>query len=223
MKRRFPPCSDRAKDPHDARASRRPVIGLSLAALLISGCATTPTSAPVPDATAATQTAPTPTSDPTPEAPAVPTVGATLTAEQAAALPEGMKAYEMTDGTLIAVDPAQPLPESVHADIKALAQADSMRGSGDSAMESGFAAKHTKIASKATGKEIVQILPLMGVIGDNDWGPNRPVWAAIVNGKAINKTTTNYDRDETIAAVNAWVAAQPNPAIYEVIILDSPW
>lgn len=205
------------------RTTRRTVIGLSLSALLISGCATTPTSAPVPDATAATQTAPTPTSDPTPEAPAVPTVGATLTAEQAAALPEGMKAYEMTDGTLIAVDPVQPLPESVHADIKALAQADSMRGSGDPAMESGFAAKHTKIASKATGKEIIQVYPLMGVIGDNDWGPNRPGWGAIVNGQGVHNGTATYDRDATIAAVNAWVAAQPNPAIYEVIVLDSPW
>lgn len=100
--------------------------GLALA--LIAGCGSDSPAAPVPSTTAAETASPAapvaaePAEVPTDSAiptDAAPLAGDTVTAEQAEALPQGQRAYEMGDGSLVVIDDRAPLPEAVRSEMTA--------------------------------------------------------------------------------------------------------
>jgi hypothetical protein len=158
---------------------------------------------------------------------------AASTAGAAAPAPEATPtvatiAYTMADGTTLEVDPTQPLPANVLADITAPMQAETdALPIGPQVVESGVRApanpnelvganmaRAAAKASKATGREVIVVYRLWASMtsgGTQEW-----LWSTTRD--TLNQPSTN-DKAARVAQAQAYVAAQANAADWDVIVL----
>ena len=178
-------------------------------ALAITGCTTTGV-VPAPAPTAATS------APAAPEATLVPAkVGETLT--DGVELAEGQRGYDL-DGTLVAVAADQPLPKLVMDDIVAKAAAtpkwngQPLANGNNSVLE---AMSQSDVAANqlhnSTGKSVIRINHISSNCAPDE--PIREVFAVSGIGACSQFTTF----EAAMAAANAFVARQSNPAIWIVV------
>lgn len=192
--------------------------GLALAGALLAGCSSSPsaTSAAPLAATTAAPAAPVATTP----APVAITSGATLTDAQAAKLPDGVRAYTMSDGTKVATVRGQALPAPVVTDMTTKAQV-TIAG-GISAATVPTAERNARVAALvaslkaagvATGRQVIAVIPVYGY---------RPP-----NGNTLTHFWTTSRMDGTYydtaaqaqAAVEQEVAA--NPTGTQIVVLSN--
>lgn len=185
-----------------------PVLGALLTVGLIAGCSTPDDgSAAAPPATAPTAavtTAPEPVSA---------TAGDTVTEEQAEGLPEGQVAYPLASGEHVVVEATAPLPDAVRADMTAAVTA----GVGpltDGFSAYAFALSYVKSASTSAGKNVLIVFhnPL-GSFGDEE---PYPIW--ITKGTMPAAIQGTLGLEEQIANVEAFIAAQPDPSLWDYVV-----
>lgn len=149
--------------------------------------------------------------------------GDTITAEQAEAInrnrDDGLKGYELPDGTFVLVVQDEPLPPAVKADAEAKADALPIAsGTSVESQQSTIASNNALGAqlSIATGKQIVVIS--YGSIALRDLVTVTQAWKAsnIKDAQGYYPTSTNLDA--LIAEVNALIAQQSNPAEWEIVV-----
>ncbi|WP_188037089.1 hypothetical protein [Actinotalea sp. JY-7885] len=190
------------------------------AALALTGCGATPaTPAPTapasavadgPNETPAETEAPVVEAAPAP-APA-PVAGDVITAEVAETLPEGVRAYPMADGTLVTVVDGQPLPAQVEAEIEAPLAAVVAHEPADKTgpnPAAAAAAAEARSAVARLGRTAVVVYPSFGVYG---WR-----YQAFVSERQRLLDEPSSDRAVTMAAAEAYVAGQANPAAWVII------
>jgi hypothetical protein len=71
-------------------------------------------------------------------------------------------------------------------------------------------------AGKATGKKVVIVFhqALAGI----EYGP-KGIWTTTARGAVDHPSNSTYSKDETVAATQAWIAAQADPSIYEMLVI----
>jgi len=198
----------------------------ALAAILVATLGLAACTASEPEAqTQSAEPTDEPSTEPTeaaePEAP-VPANGEVLTTQEQidAAKAAGLEVYTMNDGTKVAIDPEQPLPQPVVAEGVAEAQA---RWQGDMMAVEAQAGSWIR----ETKKNIAFIIP---IYGSKDGITDEMLW--IVAGVS-NPSSPLYYRDSgypgSTADVNAqiawaeqWVATRPASENWQVIVTPAP-
>ena len=152
------------------------------------------------------------------EAPADPTsiegltAGDTLTDEQARALRRDFssrnKAFELADGTVILISRDASLPENVKAqvggDVKAASEAGSVYNQGiRAALDNAW---------YETGRKVIAVTQFEMANGP---GTNGPVWTA---SSGQNRANPYGSQAEALAAAQAYVAAQPDAAMWDIVM-----
>lgn len=197
--------------------------------LLIAGCTVdspkpseSPTSAPSISAPANPTASPAPTATEAPPAPAA-EVGAVVDQATADALNKESggqyRGYVMPDGSNVIVDKSAPLPEVVQQDInnKGDATISGTLGSPKDSVSAGALANRQKLmndVSNSTGKRAIFGLRVTVYASADSETPT--TWY-IFNGPFRSPQPNYPDRGSAEAAVNDWLASQPNPNDYVVI------
>lgn len=188
-----------------------------VAAFALTGCTGPAVSSTTPgaEASAPVSVTVTPSATPTPRAAPI-TSGVVLTADQVKALPNGVRAYTLADGSQVATVQGVALPAPVVADITAKAQAANggelngarPRAEGQAKTKALEAA--VKDAGVATGRLVVAVFPVYG---------NRTASSGMVHFW----NTTRYDGNffDTADQAKADVEKQfaQNPAGVEIVVL----
>lgn len=196
-----------------------------LIGVLLTGCTSTSDPAPsasAPAPVASTPSDATPTPDTTsPAAPAVPAVGATVTtpAEVDAAKGAGLGIYTASSGAQVVVDPHQPLPADVVADLRAIS------GLAETSLpdkEAG-SARVDKIVQSITaagdaGKTLVAV-GASGVYGQSGKLEKSYYAIATLDRAIVAPGVMFSSASDALTAAQAAIAAQPDPSIYELVDL----
>lgn len=141
---------------------------------------------------------------------ALPTeVGDVVTEEQAPLLPEGQVAYELVSGPTVLVRTDAALPPAVTADVLAVS-ATLAKDSGAQTAAS-TAADLAQHASDTTGKTII-------IVFQDDDGPAPDVWTH--TRAADVPVPRSTDRERVTRHLEEWVATQPSPASFEIIVTE---
>lgn len=204
--------------------------------LTLSACSAETTAAPTssePTASTTEGTTPTATetSTPTPEPTPtqfIPTIGQTITQDQVKAVKEmGYAAYKMGDGTYVAVDPNQDLPQAVKDDLLVRAN-----GAGADGSVQHLDAQASKASTSGTMAVIYAAMDANKKVVGVGYGVNRdangdaigsPFYGVSVLGdpSAIRPGSSEYSgigsHDVAVAKAQAWIAAQANPQAYVLI------
>lgn len=197
---------------------------------ILTGCSAEPAD-DAPD----TEPAPTVSVEPTPTTPP-PVHAAVVTTpeEQDAAEAAGMAVYEKPDGTLIALDPAQPLPPELYADLFArlaeqLADPWSQNGSSDT----GWLDAPLRELAQDTGRHILLLHAewghpaSLGYDGSNPPDiddPPYPCWRISGDTNLVPDAlhAVHHEQAVKLAEVQAWVDAQPASDHWELIVAPGP-
>lgn len=132
--------------------------------------------------------------------------------------------YAMADGTTVAVDPSQPLPAAVLADIAAPVDAavakiipnDTTDYSGAEhpvVAATSAASRSAALAAQQTHRQVIIIYRVWGAPNGDDYGW---VWGAT---RGAGKQGI-ADKAARVAEVQAYIAASANPAEYDLIVLE---
>lgn len=208
------------------RAHDALVLGVTLA---LTGCttATTPALPPTPDPTPVAEApAETPVAAaPVVQEPTAPAVGATISTEEevAAAKAAGLGVFTTATGERLVIDPAAPAPAVMVEEFRATGN--DTAAADWNAAEAEFAAlREAGDRALAAGKNVVYVFQ-GGRYGGMDGGN---ALASVIYMVRMNDTSLNYPpkqqadtREGAIAIAEALIAAQPNPAEYELIDLTS--
>lgn len=190
------------KSPKNTRLASA-AAGAILIGTLLTGCATT--------APAAAPTSTSPTS-------------AATTAP--AALPE---VYFRDTDTYLPVDPALPIPENVIEAVRATttekaaavaalnlpsdgASTPEQRSTITESLDSGRALSAN--LSEATGRTVFVVFHTWG---GNDAGVYGMVWVS-TSESTVTGVRGSPDKDAVVEGITAWVAAQPDPSAYEIVV-----
>jgi hypothetical protein len=125
--------------------------------------------------------------------------------------------YTMPDGSIVKIDPTQPLPGPVVAVLqaKSAATAEAMRTAGTShelVAASGAMADAVKADAAATGKQLVYIFQ-----GNNQASSgNEIMWGSSPSGVGSTGLTASPDKDAFMASVEAWAT----PRNYEIVVIQ---
>jgi hypothetical protein len=125
--------------------------------------------------------------------------------------------YTMPDGSIVKIDPTQPLPDAVVAVLqaKSAATAEAMRTAGTSdelVAASGAMADAVKADAAATGKQLVYIFQ-----GNNQASSgNEIMWGSSPSGVGSTGLTASPDKDAFMASVEAWAT----PRNYEIVVIQ---
>lgn len=206
--------------------NKRILIPSAIAAILIVGAASytavsvegahLPAGKPVATAGAAA----TPTATPTTAKVANPKAGDKVSKDQAMELRKNvdsaLRAYELSNGSYIVVDRTQPLPLTVAADLNIQAAAAQRTAGADLNASARVATTIVDKANYETGKQTILCTQMYsGYL--NSTGAAGFFWApalatkSVVNGQLGSK-------DECVAAANQYVAAQPDPSMWAVLV-----
>lgn len=202
---------------HPARALA--AILVAAVAVTLSGCAASTETDPPADAVEVTTD---PTTEPTepaePEVP-VPANGETLTTQEQidAAKAAGLDAYELTDGTVIAVDPTQPLPQPVIDEAIVTVQAEYSPVEGN---PYGLDAAAQSIDNKTT-KNVVIIYPMHASKDGITWEPLYRI-DPIYRDQMSGYPGSQRDPQVLVAFAEAWIAQQDDPETYQIIVVPVP-
>ena len=174
------------------------------------------------DATATSPPAVEPTAIPTTETPAEepivdPTIDPNLTK------------IGLSDGTWTTMEPGGPIPEEIVADVKARLNAGiaaiealNLPSNGENApadtrgtlaLVENTATNLSKDLSAATGRTVFVVFQTWG---GNDASFYSTAWVSS-GGYSVAGLKQKPTKDAYLAALNAWIAAQPDPSAYEVI------
>lgn len=202
--------------------------------VLVAGCAAGPgdaEGAPDPSAEPVQSVEPTPTTPP-------PTHGAVVTTaeEQDAAAAAGMAVYEKPDGSLVALDPAQPLPSDMYADMIARRETELSDPWGILGLSSDGAWLDAELRklSRATGpRRIVVVEPewghpfSLGYDMNNPPHPDDPPYLCWhirgdTNLMPEELRAVHHDQAVRVAQVQEWVDAQPAADHWELVVFPVP-
>ena len=145
-----------------------------VAAFALTGCTGPTTSSATPSSAASSPASVTviPSATPTPTATQI-TSGAVLTADKVKALPNGVRAYTLADGSRVATVQGVALPAPVAADITAKAQAalggelNGTRPRSEETAKSDALKAAVKDAGVTTGRLVVAVFPVYGYASDH--------------------------------------------------------
>ncbi|WP_439565805.1 hypothetical protein [Microcella sp.] len=132
---------------------------------------------------------------------------------------DGLRGYELPDGTFMVVRPNEPLPPAVRADAEAKAAALPVVTGTSVEEQTASASNGLNLASTLsflTGKRIVAVV--YGTVAFTDF-TIRPAWRAAespLNEQGLYPI--GDDRDAVVAEAQALVAQQSNPAEWEIIV-----
>ncbi len=149
--------------------------------------------------------------------------GDTLTAEQAEAVnrnrDDGLKGYELPDGTFVLVVQDEPLPPAVKADAEA--KADALPVSSGTSVEAQSTTYQSGNSlggqlSISTGKQIVVINSGTVVLRDLVTATFGYIAHNIKDANGMHPVST--DLGSLIAEVEALISAKPNPAEWEIVV-----
>jgi hypothetical protein len=149
----------------------------------------------------------------------VPAVGEVITtdAQAAAAQQAGLGVHVASDGTRIVVDPLAPLPDAVVADVKASTPGQGPATKRDASRREQDLVRATD-AIEATGKYVLYVLE--GAVFDMDGTRLSTDYRWVTEYPALNTQSHVYaTAAEALAGAQAAVAAQPDPARFEIINL----
>jgi hypothetical protein len=127
--------------------------------------------------------------------------------------------YTMPDGSIVKIDPKEPLPEAVKAIVteKIAPATEALRATTNADQnEAAVEALRNSLTSQseATGKPVVTVFNRMAAV-DGQPGATRSVWASLPSGQKSTGIAANSDKDTMIATVTAWA----EPRGYEVIVV----
>lgn len=188
-----------------------PLTALVLAAAL-TGCSGTTQTADTPTqaVTASAVTMPAASSAPAPvTTPGPVPAGATVAAN--------LKTVTLTDGTTVAIDPTQPLPAAVLADLAKPVQEQVAQAVAAGTPMSGSAAiADAASISEATGRAAIIVIQTRGALTSG--GQVQTLYGA-VGGVAndLGRATVATSKASTVAKLDAWMAAHGGAALYDVI------
>ena len=212
-----------------------------VATLAFTGCSGNSSTATSPAVTATTMTTETPAPVETTPAAVAPAAGATVTtdAEQKAATAAGLLLWDQFDASgnyvssvVFAKD--APLPEPVKAAVAssvtaahAAAVATGIEGDTGTPAEQAVldaikldAETKAKRIADVSGRKILIVAPRYGSF---EGGAYMWRWVPVASASAGYKARTvemNASRDVVVAGLQAWVAAQADPASYDIIVAD---
>jgi len=202
---------------HPARALAAVVV--AAVAVTLSGCAASTETDPPAEAVEVTTD---PTTEPTepaePEVP-VPANGETLTTQEQidAAKAAGLDAYELADGTVIAVDPTQPLPQPVIDEGTANIQ--SFYDTENTNLDKMSAA--AQAVDGQTAKNVIFVFPTHGSKDGVTWEPLYTCTIAYAE-KMGGFPGSQRDPQVLVSFIEQWIAQQPNPETYQVVVVPLP-
>jgi len=195
----------------------------ALAAILVATLGLAACTASEPEAqTQSAEPTDEPSTEPTeaaePEAP-VPANGEVLTTQEQidAAKAAGLEVYTMNDGTKVAIDPEQPLPQPVVAEGVAAVQA---------TVETTFSTPDQGSAAASqwahdTGKNVIVLFPVYGSVGD-DFGMWYMVHDVTLVTKAPGYPGPSKDPQAYMPWLQSYIDQQPNPATWEIVVVPLP-
>jgi hypothetical protein len=195
----------------------------ALAAILVATLGLAACTASEPEAqTQSAEPTDEPSTEPTeaaePEAP-VPANGEVLTTQEQidAAKAAGLEVYTMNDGTKVAIDPEQPLPQPVVAEGVAAVQA---------TVETTFSTPDQGDAAasrwaRETGKNVIVIYPVYASVGD-DFGMWYVVHDVTLVTKAPGYPGPQKDPQGYMPWLQSYIDQQPNPATWEIVVVPIP-
>lgn len=203
---------------------------LALAATLAVGltaCASN--TSPTPASTSAGSSVPAATSTPTATdsasvagvaavpAPAPVVTGAVLTADQAKNLPDGVAAYKMADGSLVAVAHTDPVPANVVADIQAQAAAAWPNGpvtdyNQQPAQQKAFNAWIASVSRSTGGRTVLVVVEFMKLHPPQPGSVQTVTYPWFVVQNSFNNWS-HYTSFAAAAASAQAMAAQFSPAV----------
>ena len=195
-----------------------------IAALALTGCVQTPDLEPWPIGV--------PTAEPTTEpseggevidlpenAQAGDTISEELARDLNRDLKDGLRGYELPDGTWVLVKQDEPLPAAVKADAEAKAAAVPVV-TGTSVEDQTASANNglglSDNLSLLTGKRVVAVV--YGTVAFSD-GTTKPAWRAVgspLNADGLFPIST--DLNAVVAEAQALIAQQDNPAEWEIVV-----
>lgn len=186
------------------RSSSTIIAGTLAGALLtaaLTGCTTKAPADPEPEETVTATASAEPTPEPTPSA------GELIDVSEKDTIPQGLVPYSLEGRDVVVVDPAAPLPQAVLDDITARAD---LPPTGDK--------QATIEAIEAdTGKRIVTVDLDFGTLAPGE--DPRDIWS--VYGSASDPVAVDVgSREGGIAAAEAFIAAQPDAALWVVLVVD---
>lgn len=190
------------------------VVAILVATLGLAGCTA---SEPEGQSQSAEPTdEPTETAEPEPQ---VPANGETLTTQEQidAAKAAGLDAYQLADGTVIAVDPTQPLPQPVIDEANATIQAEY---SPTESNPYGLGAAAQSIDNKTT-KNVVVIYPMYASKDDITWEPLYQIDNVYLD-QMSGYPGSQRDPQVLVAFAEAWIAQQARPETYQVVVIPVP-
>jgi hypothetical protein len=193
-----------------SRALTLLAVPTALVGALLAGCSP---DLLAPQAAPATSTAPAqPTWWPTPGA-AAPTTTETDAAEAA-----GLAVYPLAEGGIV-FDPAQPLLDSIKADIGAtVAQAIADEGGNRTQGLSAAILSEADAATRFTGRKVVIVFGAVGM-RTSDGDPELLFSAYTAGGNPeLGHASLSTSKDQTVAATQAWIATQPDAALWDVVV-----
>ncbi|WP_024285326.1 hypothetical protein [Cellulomonas sp. KRMCY2] len=205
-----------------ARFAAALALGAGLA-LALTGCSPTEAEAPTPRAEA-TALEPAPVeATVAPEVPVVaaPAVGAVITdAEVAAAEAAGLGVYTTATGELVVIDPAAPAPQVILDEAAA-------SGYGATAAPDDATREARTASLLGTGERAAEAgKRLVFVVAGGQYGQDgtieKVLYAVVTSATELRAPGGNADTIEGATAIaQARIDAQPDPAIYEIVVLAS--
>lgn len=196
---------------------------LILLAALLTGCSTVaagsmPFADPaVPAATATASATPAPTAIPGDRD----DDGELSEFEKQVLAKDAPRDYTMPDGSVVKIDPTQPLPDAVKAVVTAESvQMTSTSGTDNGEQKLNALADLIKFADAKeveTGKPIIIIYETLNVVSLNQGSPvTELVWASTASGTHSTGLEVTKSKEEMLAAAQAWAG----PRGYEVIVSE---
>lgn len=187
------------------------VVAILVATLGLAGCTA---SEPEGQSQSAEPTdEPTETAEPEPQ---VPANGETLTTQEQidAAKAAGLDAYELADGTVIAVDPTQPLPQPVIDEGTANIQ--SFYDPENTNLDKMSAA--AQAVDGQTAKNVIFVFPTYGSKDGVTWEPLYTCTIAYAE-KMGGFPGSQRDPQVLVSFIEQWIAQQANPETYQVVLV----
>lgn len=198
---------------------------VALSVLGLSACTSEDPTIHTPSTTASTSSASaspepsaTPTSSPLPAFQPVPGAALATDDQVAAAKAAGLAVFEDFQGNKVAYAPGQPLPDAVKTAI--VAQEQDFIGRLDAKSFAWDSVTHdteaqARKASDETGRNVAIVYPVLGNTADS-WD-NAWLWYST----ASDDMTVN-DQAGAVAKAQAWIAAQPDAANWDLIVMAQP-
>lgn len=194
------------------------VLAILVATLGLAACTASEPEAQTQSAEPTDEPSTEPTETAEPEAP-VPANGEVLTTQEQidAAKAAGLDAYELADGTVIAVDPTQPLPQPVIDEANATVQA---KYSTTEVNPDSLGAAAQSIDNKTT-KNVVVIYPVYASKDTITWEPLYRI-DPIYRDQMSGYPGSQRDPQVLVAFAEEWIAQQDNPETYQVVVIPVP-